>query len=294
MAILRRNKVEATAGEGSDSAPAEEQGAVITTVPAVTPEATPEVPFKATPKARKAHFSVGSLTHTYPALLLQAAHPRQALITALAMAAAATIAGREVREIGAVFATILVGQTILGWHNDLVDRERDEAHSTPGKPIASGALDPGSVWFAVIIAILLIIPLSMTTGITAGINYLISLVIGVVGNVVLRRGKFSWVPWALSFGLLPAYLSFGGWGGAAEGNPPEIAMTVLAALLGVGVHFLRSIWGLVVDNEDGWTYWPLKLGLKWGATKLLLVGSAYTGLVLLAMAIVGATVGLSR
>ncbi len=46
-------------------------------------------------------------------------------------------------------------------------------------------------------------------------------------------------------------------------------MVVLAALLGVGVHLLRSIWGLVADDEDGWTYLPLRLGRRLGATRLL-------------------------
>ena len=35
---------------------------------------------------------------------------------------------------------------------------------------------------------------------------------------------------------------------------------MLAALLGIGVHLLTALWGLVPDNEDGWTYLPLKLG----------------------------------
>ena len=53
-------------------------------------------------------------------------------------------------------------------------------------------------------------------------------------------------------------------------------MTVLAAALGVGVHFLRALWGLVPDNADGWTYLPLKLGLRIGASRLLWVSTVYT------------------
>ena len=56
--------------------------------------------------------------------------------------------------------------------------------------------------------------------------------------------------------LYPAFLSYGGWGGQYRGDPPEILMTVLAALLGIGVHFLRALWGLVPDNAEGWTYLP--------------------------------------
>ena len=93
---------------------------------------------------------------------------------------------------------MLVGQTILGWHNDLVDRERDEDHHAPRKPIAEGRLDAGTAWFALTIAVLLVIPLSISTGVTAGTLYLLSLVLGILGNVVLRRGVLSWVTWAAS------------------------------------------------------------------------------------------------
>lgn len=229
-----------------------------------------------------------------PLLLLQAAHAKQAIITALAVGGVAALAGRPARESAVVLLTVLVGQTILGWHNDIVDRERDAAHRTPGKPIADGRLDPGSAWYAIVVAGLLLVPLAVTTGWTACAIYLVSLCVGLLGNVVLRTGFFSWVTWAISFGLLPAYVSYGGWGGQAVGDPPETAITVLAALLGIGVHFMRAVWGLVADHEDGWTYLPLKLGLKLGATRLLALSTLYTIVIVGLLAYFGAKVGLSQ
>ncbi len=235
-----------------------------------------------------------SLRDAWPLLLLRTAHPKQAVLTALLIGGAAAVAGRPGREVTVVLATVLVGQTILGWHNDLVDRQRDARHQTTGKPIAAGKLDPSTVWFALACAVLLVVPLSIATGVTAGSCYLLSLGTGMLGNVVLRQGVLSWLPWAISFALYPAYLSYGGWGGIAEGSAPEPAMTILAALLGVGVHFLRAIWGLVADNEDGWTYLPLKVGLRLGATKLLALASAYIVLIVAAMGLVGASLGLAQ
>ncbi len=102
----------------------------------------------------------------------------------------------------------------------------------------------------------------------------LSLAIGLVGQWVwLRKGFFSWLPWAAAFALYPAFLSYGGWGGQERGAPPELLVTALAALLGIGVHFLTALWGLVPDNEDGWTYLPLKLGLQIGASRLLWVAA---------------------
>ena len=62
---------------------------------------------------------------------------------------------------------------------------------------------------------------------------------------------------------------------------------MLAALLGIGVHLLTALWGLVPDNEDGWTYLPLKLGLRLGASRLLWVAATYTVLVLVGLAFAG-------
>jgi hypothetical protein len=237
-------------------------------------------------------FSLRNLT---PVLLVRAAHPRQALLTALGMAVAAALAGRSSRELLLILVTVLVGQVILGWFNELVDRRRDARHRVPGKPLADGRLDPGTVWFCLALAVFLVVPLSVANGLYAGIAYLASLAIGLAGQWVwLRKGFFSWVPWAAAFALYPAFLSYGGWGGQERGAAPELLITALAALLGIGVHLLNALWGLVPDNEDGWTYLPLKLGLRIGASRLLWVATTYTVLVLVALAFAGTNVGLSQ
>ena len=235
-----------------------------------------------------------ALAHTTPVLLLRAAHPRQALLTAGGLAIAAAISGRPGREVGLVLATVLVGQAILGWHNDLVDRRRDATRLPSGKPIADGYLDPGTAWFALICGVLLVVPLSIQNGVTAGAAYLASVGVGLVGNVVLRNGWLSWLPWALAYALYPFFLSYGGWGGAATGEPPEPALVVLAALLGIGVHVLCALPGLVADHEDGLRHLPLRIALRIGATPLLVLALAWTVLDVVAMLVVGNSVGLAR
>src|SRR5215510_14015313 len=69
----------------------------------------------------------GSLAGLTPVLLVRAAHPRQAVLTAVAMAAAAALSGRAAREIALVLVTVLVGQAVLGWDNDRVDEPVDRA-----------------------------------------------------------------------------------------------------------------------------------------------------------------------
>ena len=69
---------------------------------------------------------------------------------------------------------------------------------------------------------------------------------------------------------------------------------MLAALLGVGVHFLRALPGLVADNEDGWRTCRCGSALKTGATRLLVISLAWTALCLAGLLVVGSLVGLSQ
>jgi 4-hydroxybenzoate polyprenyltransferase len=230
---------------------------------------------------------------TPPALLLlRAAHPRQAVATAAVLAAAAAVAGRPLREVALVGATVLVGQSILGWADDLADRRRDERHR-PDKPLTGGVLDPGTVWFALTCAVLLVVPLAISHGRRAGIAYLALLVVAAVGDWLLHARVLSFLPWVASFALYPAFLAYGGWNGVGAETPPTVAMTVLAATLGLGVHALLALPGLVHDHEEGERSLPLVLALRTGTPRLLLLSSVFTGVVAVAVLITGRTVGLT-
>ena len=113
-------------------------------------------------------------------------------------------------------------------------------------------------------------------------------------NFYFKRTVLSWLPYAVSFGLLPAFLSYGGLGGGLHGGPPTIAMTVLAALLGIGIHFLNTLPDLVEDNETGLRHLPLRVALRTGAPRLLWISTAFTALVSVGIVITALTVGLRQ
>ena len=224
-------------------------------------------------------------------LMLRAAHPRQALVTAVALGAAAAVAGRPLREVALVAATVLVGQGILGWADDLTDRRRDERHA-PDKPLVKG-LDPGTVWFALTCAVLLAVPLAVSHGRRAGLAYLALLVVSAVGDRFLHARVLSFLPWTASFALYPAFLAYGGWNGAGTTTPPTVALTALAAALGLGVHLLVALPGLVADHEEGERSLPMLLALRIGTPRLLLVAGAFTAVVVVGILVAGRTVGLT-
>jgi 4-hydroxybenzoate polyprenyltransferase len=210
------------------------------------------------------------------------------------MAAAAALSGRALREVGLVALTMLVGQALLGWYDDLTDELSDRADARRDKPLVTGTLDRGTVGFAVACAVLLVVPLSLSSGIRAGLAYLLSLAIAVAGGRLLGATAFSWVPWALGYALFPAYLSYGGWGGGADGRPPTIAITVVAGLLGIGVHVLTSLRGLVGDNRAGRRHLPLRLALRVGAPRLRVLAALWCAVCVVLLAETGGTVGLSQ
>lgn len=229
----------------------------------------------------------------HPSLLLvRAAHPRQALVTAAALGVAAAIAGRPLREVGLVAATVLVGQALLGWADDLTDRERD-TRRRPDKPLATGRLDPGTVWFALTCAFLLVAPLAVAHGRRAGAAYLALLAVSAVGDRFLHARALSFVPWMASFALYPAFLAYGGWAGVGSSTPPTPVMVALAAALGLGVHVLLALPGLVDDHEEGEKSFPMLVALRTGTPRLLLLASVWTALVVTAILIAGRTVGLT-
>lgn len=238
---------------------------------------------------------VFEVRRSWPIGLVQASHARHGILVTLGVTAAAALSGRSTREVGLVLITVLVGQFALGLHNDLVDRERDREHDRTGKPLADGWLDPSSAGFALAVAVLLVVPLSIAHGVIAGLCHLGFLAVAMLTNVSpLRTGALSFVPWAVSFALIAAFLAYGGWGGTGNDTPPTLALTVCAALLGIGVHVLHSLPGLVDENRAGWRTLPLRIALRIGAAKTLLLTTGYLIAVGAVTLLLGAQVGLRQ
>lgn len=226
--------------------------------------------------------------------LILSSHPLTAVSMTVALTAAAALSGRPADECLLVAATVLCGQLTVGWLNDVVDRDRDREVGRGDKPIALGWIDAGNVAFAIAVAVLLVIPLSIANGTYAGIAHLGAVASAWLYNFWFKRTVLSWLPYAVSFALLPAFLSYGGLGGGMHGAPPTVAVTVLAGLLGIGVHFLTVLPDLVEDNETGVRHLPLRIALRVGAPRLLWISVTYTALVIAGIVIAALTVGLRQ
>ncbi len=167
-------------------------------------------------------------------------------MTVLATAVAAS-AGRSASGCLLVAATILTGQLSIGWSNDVIDARRDIAAGRRDKPIAAGDISSRTVAAACAVALALCIPLSFANGWRAGLVHLLVVAGGWAYNLGLKRTVLSFVPYAVSFGALPAFLALG-----LDGHPlPQPWVVLAGALLGVGAHFLNVVPDIQDDLDAG-------------------------------------------
>jgi 4-hydroxybenzoate polyprenyltransferase len=203
--------------------------------------------------------------------LVRSAHPKQAVFVAALVGALAAVDGRAEREYLVAAAAVLVVQLSLGLSNDLCDQQHDYRAQTVGKPIASGALPATRASYWMIVLVLLAVPLSMYSGTAAGIALVATLPVGWVHNRWLHRTAFSWLGWIGTAALMPAFLAYGGWGKGVHGDPPTYAVTAAAAAVGFCLHFVTTLGDLVEDNKSGARNLPLRIALRIGAPRLLVL-----------------------
>jgi 4-hydroxybenzoate polyprenyltransferase len=204
--------------------------------------------------------------------LIGASHPEPcAAVTAIAVALAAST-GRPAPGLAAVGAAVLAGQLSVGWHNDWLDAARDLAAGRPDKPVATGRVARRTVRSAALWAAAATVPLSMLSGWQAGTVHVGAVAVAWAYNARLKATVWSFVPYAVSFPLLVAFVTLGGPG---HRWPPTWALAS-AALLGVGAHLANAAPDLDDDRSAGVRGLPQRLGARSSvsAAATLLLGAS--------------------
>lgn len=224
---------------------------------------------------------------------LRAVHPRQAVAFAVVVGLLVALMGRPFREVVSAALAVLVAQLIMGLVNDLLDVDVDRRSGAKNKPVAEGIIPTGNASFATAVLLLLALPLSLQNGTVAGVFLLSTLVVGYVHNRWLHRTALSWVGWSATFALLTYFVTLSGWGREADGSAPITSFMLLCAVLGFLVHFLTSLPDLVVDNAAGVRHLPLRVALRTGAPRLLVLTIVATVVVLALLAYTALTAGIA-
>ncbi|MEU8437077.1 UbiA family prenyltransferase [Streptomyces sp. NPDC029216] len=204
--------------------------------------------------------------------LLRACHPLPAAAVTLFAAGLAAAAGRGPAGTALTAGAVAAGQLSVGWCNDRVDLRRDRDTGRRDKPLATGEVPAAAVTAAAFAALAVCVPLSLAAGPAAGAAHLTGVAAAWAYNLRLKGTAASWLPYALAFGLLPAFVTLG-----LPGSPwPPPWLTGAAALLGAGAHFANVLPDLADDLATGVRGLPQRLGARTSAAlaALLVLGSA--------------------
>jgi 4-hydroxybenzoate polyprenyltransferase len=209
--------------------------------------------------------------------LIGSAHPGPALAVTVLAALLATALEMSTSRVLLVTAAVLCGQLSIGWSNDLIDLSRDRAVGRRDKPLAVGALDPRVAMAACGIAVVLCVVLSLACGPAAGLVHLVCVAAGWAYNLGLKATAWSWAPYAVAFGLLPAFI----WLAGDDSGVPPVWLPLAAACLGVGAHLLNVLPDIDDDAATGVRGLPHRLGARRLPAAAVLVLGAGSALVLL-------------
>ncbi|GAB3108254.1 UbiA family prenyltransferase [Streptomyces calidiresistens] len=207
-----------------------------------------------------------------------ACHPLPVVAVTAVTAGLAVAVGHTPGGALLVTTAVLAGQLSVGWLNDLVDADRDARVGRTDKPVARGLVSPRAVAVATVLAAGAALALSAAAGLLAAAAHLIALVSAWAYDLGVKSTRWSVVPYAVSFGLLPAFVVL-----ALPGAPwPPWWLPTAGALLGCAAHFLNVLPDLADDAAVGVRGLPH----RWGAA----VSRAVAG-VLVLLASVALVVG---
>ena len=188
----------------------------------------------------------------------------------------AAVAGRGPGTVWVILA-VAAGQLYVGWSNDYVDRKRDRDAERKDKPLAHGGLAPRVVRAAAVAALVAAVPLSFASGVAAGLVHLAAIASATAYNLGVKATIFSAVPYAVSFGLLPAFVTLG----LSHPHWPHLWVMAVAALIGVGGHFAQARPDVEADRRQGVHGVPERAGDRGSA--ILAAGFLAAGAVALAV-----------
>jgi 4-hydroxybenzoate polyprenyltransferase len=207
--------------------------------------------------------------------LARSCHPLPSLaVTAVATALAMTT-GRSPGGVVAVAAAVLAGQLSVGWLNDVLDAGRDASIGRRDKPVASGAVSRRMVGLATVVAAVAAVLLSLLSGVDATLVHVVMLCSAWAYDLGLKATVMSVVPYAVSFGLLPAFVTLGGPGA----DWPPSWLIAAAAALGSAAHFANVLPDLDDDAATGVRGLPHRLG-KAASAGMATALAVITGVVL--------------
>ena len=111
----------------------------------------------------------------------------------------------------------------------------------------------------ILVSATLTIPLSfVAAGWIGGAAHIAAVASALAYNFFLARTVWSWVPYAVSFALMPLFIAQA----ASPSLWPTIPVVLLSVLVGVTAHLLNAIPDIAIDRNTGWGGLAVSLGKR--------------------------------
>jgi 4-hydroxybenzoate polyprenyltransferase len=189
---------------------------------------------------------------------VNASHPGPVAGVSIAVTGYAIVVGRSASGTALVFLAVLAGQLTIGWQNDAIDAARDVLVARRDKPIATGDIGRRTVVIAAGVAAIATVIASFASGWRAATVHLVAVASAASYNAWLKSGPFSILPYAVSFGLLPAFVTLGA-------RPSVFSpwwVVAGASGLGCAAHILNVLPDRELDLSSGVRSLPHRLSPK--------------------------------
>ena len=170
--------------------------------------------------------------------LVDACHPGPTVAVTTVITLLAAAAGRDRAGLVLMASATLTGQLSVGWCNDAFDADRDRAAGRAEKPTVRGDVTARTLWRGAAVALAVSVVLSyVAAGRLGGTAHVIAVLSAWAYDLALKPTVLSWLPYAVSFGLVPAFVTYG----LTPSVAPAAWLSAAAALLGVAAHLANAL-----------------------------------------------------
>lgn len=179
--------------------------------------------------------------------LVIATHFPQALAMVVLTVSASWIYGQHGLGIVLVFVAIAAGQASIGWVNDYLDYEVDDSLNRRQKPLVRDASLRRELKRPIVFSLLVMVSFSlMAAGWIGGFAHIFAVASAQLYNLYLARTIWSWLPYAVSFGLLTVFVAQ-----ASDSSTwPTWQVAVIAICVGVIAHIFNALPDLQIDKKS--------------------------------------------
>jgi 4-hydroxybenzoate polyprenyltransferase len=214
---------------------------------------------------------VGALPGTSWALL-RSSHPGPTLVVTVVAVLLAVGAGLEPWRVVLIGVATALDQLSVGLSNDWIDEARDRATGRRDKPVARGEVGIRVVRAAAISTAVAALLVTIPLGWAAVAAHVVMLGSAWSYNAGLKRTAFSVLPFIVSFGLVPAFVTLS----LPTPSLPAWWATTAGALLGIAAHVANVLPDVDDDRRTGISGLPHRIprGVALASTWVALLGAA--------------------